>query len=66
MKKTKAIALTPEETRLMEQLRQHPEIKERLRSILEIAGSEEGPMKTADQVERNCWSKRCVDRATSR
>lgn len=42
MKKTKAIALTPEETRLMEQLRQHPEIKERLRSILEIAGSEGG------------------------
>lgn len=53
MKKTKAIApaLTPEETRLMEQLRRHPEIKERVRSILEIAGSGEGPMKTADQVE---------------
>ena len=44
-------SLTPEENRLIEQLRQHPEIRERVRSILEIAGNEEGPLKTADPVE---------------
>jgi hypothetical protein len=44
-------SLTQEENRLIEQLRQHPEIRERVRSILEIAGNEEGPLKTADEVE---------------
>jgi len=39
-------SLTPEENRLIEQLRQHPEIRERVRSLLEIAGNEEGPLKT--------------------
>ena len=53
MKKKKVIvqALTQEEIRLLEQLRQHPEIRDRVRRILEIAGSEEGPLKTADEVE---------------
>jgi hypothetical protein len=45
------LGLTPEENRLIEQLRQHPEIRERVRSILEIAGNQEGPLKTADEVE---------------
>ena len=43
--------LTAEETHLIERLRQHPEIRERLQSILDIAGNQEGPLKTADQVE---------------
>jgi hypothetical protein len=42
---------TPQETRLMEQLRQHPDIMARVQSILEIARNEEGPLKTADEVE---------------
>ena len=53
MKQNKAMvrAITPQEMRLIEQLRRHPEIGDRVRSILEIAGSEEGPLKTADEVE---------------
>jgi hypothetical protein len=53
MKKKKVIvqALSQEEIRLLEQLRQHPEIRDRVRRILEIAGNEEGPLKTADEVE---------------
>lgn len=43
--------LTPEETHLMERLRAHPEMMERVQSILEIAYSQEGPLKTADEVE---------------
>ena len=35
----------------MEQLREHPEIMVRVQSILEIAHHQEGPLKTADQVE---------------
>ena len=48
---TVAPALTPQEIHLIEQLRQHPEIKERVQSILEIVRNEEGPLKTADEVE---------------
>jgi len=53
MKQKKAMvrAITPQEIQLIEQLRRHPEIGDRVRSILEIAGSEEGPLKTADEVE---------------
>ena len=43
--------ITAEEARLIERLRQHPEILERVQSILEIARNEDGPLKTADQVE---------------
>jgi hypothetical protein len=39
------------ETKLMEQFRQHPEIMARVQSILEIANNQEGPLKTADEVE---------------
>ena len=39
------------EVRLIEQLRQQPEMMERLRSILELTGEVEGPLKTADEVE---------------
>jgi hypothetical protein len=50
-KRTVAQAITPQEIHLIEQLRQHPEIKERVESILEIVRNEDGPLKTADEVE---------------
>jgi hypothetical protein len=39
------------EVQLIEQLRQQPEMMERLQSILELTRSADGPLKTADQVE---------------
>jgi hypothetical protein len=36
---------------LIEQLRQRPQMLERVQSILEIASNAEGPLKTADEVE---------------
>jgi hypothetical protein len=50
-KKTKVNALSQSEIQLIEQLRAHPEMMERLQSILEITGTTEGPLKTADEVE---------------
>jgi hypothetical protein len=50
-KKTVTPAITPQEFHLIEQLRQHPEVKERVQSILEIVRNAEGPLKTADEVE---------------
>jgi len=49
--KTDALCLTQPETRLIEQLREHPEMMVRVQSILEIARNAEGPLKTADEVE---------------
>lgn len=49
--KTDAPCLTPSETRLIEQLREHPQMMVRVQSILEIAANAEGPLKTADEVE---------------
>lgn len=43
--------MSAQELQLIEQLRQHPEILERVRSILEIARNQDGPLKTADEVE---------------
>ena len=40
-----------QETQLIEQLREHPDIMRRVRSILEIARNAEGPLKSADEVE---------------
>ena len=53
MKKRKSDSkeLTQQETRLIEELRQHPEIMDRVQSILAIARNAEGPLKTADEVE---------------
>lgn len=48
---TDAPCLTQPETRLIEQLRQHPEMMVRVQRILEIARNAEGPLKTADEVE---------------
>jgi hypothetical protein len=39
------------EVQLIEQLRQQPEMMERLRSILDLTRKAEGPLKTADEVE---------------
>lgn len=53
MKKQKSDtnALTQEEIRLIEQLRQHPQMMERVQSIMAITRNAEGPLKTADEVE---------------
>jgi phosphoribosyl-dephospho-CoA transferase len=53
MKKKIAVPsdLKASEVRLIEQLRQHPEMMERVQSILEITSNTEGPLKTADEVE---------------
>lgn len=53
MKKQKRnrTTLTPQETQLMERLRSHPEMMARVQAILEIAHNEDGPLKTADEVE---------------
>jgi hypothetical protein len=51
-KKTSVVpVLTQEEMQIIERLREHPEIRERLQSILEMTGSQEGPLKRADEVE---------------
>ena len=39
------------ETRLIEQLRKHPEMMVRVQSIMEIARNADGPLKTAEEVE---------------
>ena len=44
-------ALNAAELQLIEQLRQHPELFERVRSILEITASAEGTIKKADEIE---------------
>ena len=52
MKKKKVTpALTPTEMKLVERLRQHPQMMARVQEIIAIADNEEGPLKTADEVE---------------
>jgi hypothetical protein len=46
-----AYEFTPEETKLMAQLRAHPEMMARVQTIMQIARNEDGPLKTADEVE---------------
>jgi hypothetical protein len=43
--------LNPQEVQLIEQLREHPDLKERFQIILEIAANSTGPLKSADAVE---------------
>lgn len=43
--------LTAQEIRLVELLRQQPEMVARFESILHLASNAEGPLKTADEVE---------------
>jgi hypothetical protein len=53
MKHKKAVQppLNAAELQLIEQLRKHPELFERVRSILEITASAEGAVKKADEIE---------------
>ena len=50
-KKAGAQQLSPSELQLIEQLREHPEMMERVQSIFAITRNAEGPLKTADEVE---------------
>ena len=50
-KRSELPEFNPTEVRLIEQLRQHPAMLERVQSILEITHHTEGPLKTADEVE---------------
>ena len=43
--------LSEQEIRLLERLREHPELMERMESIMGLVGNEAGPLKTADEVE---------------
>jgi hypothetical protein len=50
-KKSQAQEFTSAEMKLVEQLRQHPEMMARVQTIMEIARNEDGPLKSADEVE---------------
>jgi hypothetical protein len=50
-KKSVVQEFTSAEMKLVEQLRQHPEMMVRVQGIMEIARNEDGPLKTADEVE---------------
>ena len=43
--------LSAEELQLVKRLREHPELMERFKRILEITTSADGPLKSADAVE---------------
>lgn len=43
--------LSPAELRLIEQLREHPELMDRFRTILEITGNTADPIQRADEIE---------------
>jgi len=49
--KNKHSQLSPTEVQLIEQLREHPELMERFRTILEITASADGVLKRADEIE---------------
>ena len=50
-KNVSPIPMSQSEAQLLERLRQHPEMMERVQRILDIAYNTEGPLKSADQVE---------------
>ena len=43
--------LSPAELKLIDRLREHPELRERFLHILEISASAEGTVKKADEIE---------------
>lgn len=43
--------LSPQELQLIQRLREHPDLRERFQSILEISAHTEGPLKRADEIE---------------
>lgn len=50
-KKREQIGLSEQEIGMIEDLRKQPRMVERVQKILDIAKSQGGPLKTADQVE---------------
>ena len=50
-KNVSPIPVSQSEAQLLDRLRQHPEMMERVQCILDIAYNTEGPLKSADQVE---------------
>ena len=50
-KKQTADEIPSDEARFLERLRQHPELKARFQSILDLAHAADGPIQTADAVE---------------
>lgn len=50
-KDTDRSKLSEQEQQLIERLREHPELMERFRVILEITASGDGPLKRADEIE---------------
>jgi hypothetical protein len=50
-KKNDGQQLSPAEMKLVEQLRQHPQMMARFQEILALAANEDGPLKTADEIE---------------
>ena len=46
-----SLDFTPQETQLIQQLRQQPQMLARVQSILDLAHATSGPLKTADEVE---------------
>ena len=47
----KKVELSEEELGLVENLRKRPQMKERIKAILELSVSEEGKIKSADEIE---------------
>ncbi len=47
----RSLDFTPQETQLIQQLRQQPEMLARVQCILDLAHAADGPLKTADEVE---------------
>jgi hypothetical protein len=50
-KKADRSQFTQQEIRIIEQLRQRPEMMARFQSILQLTGHADGPLKSADEVE---------------
>ncbi len=77
-KAAKSNGVSSQENRLLEQLRRHPEIMQRVQEILDLTDNAEGPLKTADQIEElliaelrklghatmNQWASRAEERVT--
>ena len=47
----KKISLTEQETQMIERLRSSPRLRKRFEAILELSDSEQGVVKTADEIE---------------
>jgi hypothetical protein len=50
-KRISSLDLTPAEAQLIQRLREHPHLQERVQAILAIVRNAEGPLKSADEVE---------------